>query len=133
MAVTCVYLWLRVWLFLWTWLSSLRILPKKEGWFSLQVDWDCSWAVEQEILKFIELHQLEAGAMPTQACFVALGREDLHLAMSPKRWGRKTAFMHRLNLSPGDSFLTSFLFLLYNNESCYARWCSTHMLAFTPW
>jgi len=66
-----------------------------------EVDWDCSWIVEQEILKFIELHQLEAGAMPTQACFVALGREDLHLAMSPKRWGRKTAFMHRLNLSPG--------------------------------
>jgi hypothetical protein len=59
--------------------------------------------IEQEILKFIELHQLETGAMPTQACFVALGRKDLHLAMSPKRFGRKTTFMHRLNLSPGDS------------------------------
>ena len=83
--------------------------------------------VEQEILNFIELHQLESGDMPTQACFVALGRQDLHLAMSSKRFGRKATFMRRLNLRTSDSLRTSSLYPpcynQYNNEKCYAMLC----------
>jgi hypothetical protein len=43
------------------WLPSLRMLPKNDFCLSLvQVQEDGSWMIEQEILKFIELHQLEA-------------------------------------------------------------------------